>query len=52
MSFDRCVFDLCNHHYNQDIQHLHHPQYVLSGFPSGSEIKNPPALQEMQETGV
>ena len=43
--------DLCNHHYNQDI-HLHHPQYILSGFPSGSETKNPPALQEMQETGV
>ena len=33
MSSDQCMSDLCNHHYSQDIQHLHHLQYVLLGFP-------------------
>ena len=35
-----------------NVQGIFHPTVTLLGFPGGSAVKNPPAMQEMKETQV
>lgn len=29
MSFDKCIQNLCTHHYSQDIEHFHSPKIIF-----------------------